>query len=78
MFLNCPNVLLQLAFVQSLVCCDLTLKYVSSFQSMFAELILVIGSLDIEFAEQQCGKNTFIDVKNFNTTFNFQSDFSCK
>lgn len=28
LFINCPNVLLQEGFVQSLFCCDLTLKYV--------------------------------------------------
>ena len=37
------NVLLQMGFVQSLVCCDLILKYVSRFQSIFTELSLVTG-----------------------------------
>ena len=43
MFINCPNVLLQVGFVQSLVCCHLTFKYVGRFQSMFTELNLLTG-----------------------------------
>ena len=34
MFINCPNVLLQVGFVQSLVCCDLILEYVSRFTEL--------------------------------------------
>ena len=43
MFINCPNVLLEVSFVQSLVCCNLTLKYVTRFQSIFTELNLLTG-----------------------------------
>ena len=43
MVINCPNVLLQVGFIQSLVSCDLTLKYDSRFQSMFVELYVLTG-----------------------------------
>ena len=43
MFINCPNILLQVGFVQSLVSSDLKLKYVSRFQSMFTELNVLTG-----------------------------------
>ena len=84
MFINCPNVLLLAGFVQSLVCRDLPLKYVSRFQSMLTELNLLMDSLRNEIAEQRCRKETCIDVKNltrlliFNLVFqiNFQAVFN--
>ena len=41
--LNCPNVLLQVGFIQSLVPSDLKLKYVSRFESMFTGLNQLTG-----------------------------------
>ena len=50
MFINCPIiVLLQVCFVQSLVCCNLT------------GLKCVMHALS---AELRCGKETSVDVKN--------------
>ena len=43
MLINCSNVLLQVGWVQSFVCCDLTLGYVSRFQPMIKELNLLTG-----------------------------------
>ena len=34
MFINCPNALLQVGFIQSLVCCDLTLKFLTCTSAM--------------------------------------------
>ena len=63
MFINSPNVLLEVGFVQSLVCCDLTLKYVSRFQSMFA-LVKSVDWTVCTLNKLRCGKETRIDVTN--------------
>lgn len=38
MLINYSNVLLQVGFVQNLVCCDLTLKHISRFQVLISRL----------------------------------------
>ena len=64
MFINCPNVLLLVGFVQSLVCCDLTLKYVSRFQSMFTELNLMIWAVStLNLASCDAGKKLVLMLK---------------
>ena len=67
-FINSANVLLQVAFVQRLVCCDLTVKKVSHFQVnvygvKFADLAVCTLNLP------SC--NAFIFQINFQAVFHY-------
>ena len=69
MFINCPNILLQVGFAQSLFFLLLNLEICQPFSVNVhivksAGLNLLLGRLHIEFAELQCAKETCIDVKN--------------
>ena len=62
MFINCPNVLLLVDFVQFR--CDLTFKYVGRFQSMFTELKLMIWAVStLNLASCDAGKKLVLMLR---------------
>ena len=78
MFINCPNVLLQVGFVQSVLCCNVTLKNVFPVNVCRVKSGNCMNGLHIEFGKLRCGKETCINDKNSTRLLNFQSGFPNK
>ena len=88
MFVSCSNVLLPVSFVQSLVCCDLTLKYVER-QPLSVNVYGVKSAYwtvcTLNLPSCDTGKKHVLMLKNstilliFNLVFqvNFQAVFYC-
>ena len=75
---NSPTVLLQAGFVQSLGCCDLTLKYVSRFQSMFKELNVLTWAVCTLNLPSSNARKKLISILQVKQYFNFRSGLQNK